>query len=174
MNKELQITNSWKWNELTFTIRDCETYLYRTSWIILVEGEDCGSKVFTKMRINRHNITKEQVQEYYTKWHKPSIRKYIYSNFNNKINHMSNEIFDAVKAREMSENSPVIEKQLIYICNRIKIATTQGKEYVTILTRDIPDFHNNSSKLTKKLIDLKYNVEHESSQREGSYLTIKW
>lgn len=174
MNKELQVNDSWKWNELTFTIRYRDKYLYRTSWVILAEGKDEDVDVFTTIRMNQYRITREQVQEYYTKWHKPSIRIYIYSNFNNKINHMSNEIFDAVKAREMSENSPMIEKQLIYCCNRIKIAATQGKEYVTILTKDIPDFNNNSSKLTKKLIDLKYKVEHESSQREGSYLTIKW
>lgn len=174
MNKELQVNDSWKWNKLTFTIRHCDKYLYRTSWVILAEGKDEDIDVFTTIRMNQPKITKEQVQEYYTKWHKPSIREYIFSNFNNKNNYMTNEIFDATKAREMTENSPLIEKQMIYICNRIKIAAMQGKEMVSIPTRDIPDFDFHLSKLKKKLTDLNYKVIDESCQREGSFLTIKW
>ena len=166
MNKELQVSYSWKWNGLTFTIRDCETYLYRTSWIILVEGEDCGSKVFTKMRINRHNITKEDVQEYYTKWHKPATKIYESSI---KMKNMNDEIFNASKAREMSKNSYKIEDQLIFICSEIKTAAKQGKEEVLISTDSIPGYYINGAYLEKALYDLDYRVNYVDE-----YMRIKW
>lgn len=71
MNKLLQIGNSWTWNDLTFTVKKTESFLYNKSWLILVEGTDDGTKVFTVVRLNEPTITKEKVQKYYTKWHKP-------------------------------------------------------------------------------------------------------
>ena len=39
MNKQLQIGNSWTWNNLTFTVKKTESFLYNKSWLILVEGK---------------------------------------------------------------------------------------------------------------------------------------
>lgn len=71
MNKHLEIGNSWTWNDLTFTVKKTESFLYNKSWLILVEGTDEGTKVFTFVRLNEPTITKEKVQKYYIKWHKP-------------------------------------------------------------------------------------------------------
>ena len=86
------------------------------------------------------------------------------------------EFFSAKEARQMMDinNATILREQLSIIFRSIKEQVNRGLDSVYIDTHKIPEFYSNSKALTNALENLGYEVNHYSSQRDGSSLYIKW
>ena len=86
------------------------------------------------------------------------------------------QFFSAKEARQMMEinNAEIINNQMTIIFKSIKEQINRGFDSVCIDTNIIPNFYSYSRKIIEALQNLGYIANHESTQREGSYLHIKW
>lgn len=86
------------------------------------------------------------------------------------------QFFSAKEARQIMEinSAEIIKDQMTIIFKSIKEQVNRGLDSVCIATDNIPNFYLYSRKIIESLQNLGYSAYHESSQREGSYLTIKW
>lgn len=85
------------------------------------------------------------------------------------------QFFSAKEARQKMEtnNTEIINVQMTVIFKSIKEQVNRGLDSVYISTDNIPNFYLYSKKIIESLRNLGYIVNHESNQREGSYLYIK-
>ena len=86
------------------------------------------------------------------------------------------QFFTAKEARQMMEinNAEIINVQMTIIFKSITEQVNRGFDSVCISTDNIPNFYSYGRKIIEALRNLGYSAYHESSQREGSYLNIKW
>lgn len=86
------------------------------------------------------------------------------------------QFFSAKEARQIMEinSAEIIKDQMTIIFKSITEQVNRGLDSVCISTDNIPNFYSYGRKIIEALRNLGYNAYHESSQREGSYLNIKW
>lgn len=86
------------------------------------------------------------------------------------------QFFSAKQARQMMKinNEEIVKVQMTIIFKSIKEQVNKGLDSICINTYDIPNFYSYSKKIIESLQNLGYSVNHESDQRVGSYLYIKW
>ena len=86
------------------------------------------------------------------------------------------QFFTAKEARQMMEinNAEIINVQMTVIFKSITEQVNRGLDSVCINTDNIPNFYLYSRKIIESLKNLGYIANHESNQRDGSYLNIKW
>lgn len=86
------------------------------------------------------------------------------------------QFFSAKEARQKMEinNAEIINVQMTIIFKSITEQVNRGLDSVCINTDNIPKFYSYSKKIIEALQNLGYIANHESDQREGSYLYIKW
>lgn len=87
-----------------------------------------------------------------------------------------NEFFSAKEARQMMDinNATILREQLSIVFKSIKEQVNRGLDSIHIDTNKIPEFYSNSKALINALKELGYEVNHYSSQRDGSSIYIKW